>query len=180
MDWMTPSSSLFLARTTKAPLARGFDVSGLRQPSTKTLSCFSLILLWANTRQQSGCEGVGACCVLGAVVVAYLMAGGAPAGINILPGELGCLTNKTKMRMTTMQGNSMTTPRGMEMVEFPLRRSGRRKKARRDHNLPCVVLCFCSFSSAVGSRGPEGMILEARRIRSMVNLSREWSREVSK
>lgn len=36
------------------------------------------------------------------------------------------------MRMTTMRGNSMTTPRGIETAEFPLRRSGLLKNSRRD------------------------------------------------
>jgi hypothetical protein len=64
------------------------------------------------------------------------MAGGAPAGINILPGELGCLTKSTKIRMTTMQGKRMTTPSGTETLELPFKRIGRRKKSSRDHNLP--------------------------------------------
>lgn len=57
MDWMTPSSSLFLARTTKAPLARGLETSGSRQPSTKTLSYFSLIFLCGEAGQHAGSQG---------------------------------------------------------------------------------------------------------------------------
>lgn len=68
------------------------------------------------------------------------MAGGAPAGISILPGEFGCLTKSMRIRITTMSGKMMTTPMGIEMVEFPLRRKGRRKKARRDHSRPERVL----------------------------------------
>jgi hypothetical protein len=57
----------------------------------------------------------------------HLIAGGAPAGISILPDELGCRTNSVRMRMTTMQGKRMTTPRGTEMAELPRSRSGRRR-----------------------------------------------------
>ena len=60
------------------------------------------------------------------------MAGGAPAGINILPGDAGCLTKSTSIRMTTMQGKSTTTPKGTEMLELPLNLRGLRKKARRE------------------------------------------------
>lgn len=64
----------------------------------------------------------------------YLIAGGAPAGINIRPGDAGCLTNRTSIRMTTMQGKSTTTPNGTDMLEFPLSLRGLRKKARREAN----------------------------------------------
>lgn len=82
---------------------------------------------------------------------AYLIAGGAPAGMSMRPGEFGCLTKRTRIRMTTINGNSITTPTGMEMVEFPLKRNGLRKKARRDHKRPDLVFDLCIFSSAVGS-----------------------------
>jgi hypothetical protein len=76
------------------------------------------------------------------------MAGGAPAGINILPGELGCLTNRTSMRITTMQGKRTTTPRGTDMLELPFNLRGLRKKARRD----AIPFAFALvFSSLVGS-----------------------------
>lgn len=55
---------------------------------------------------------------------AYRIAGGAPAGTNILAGELGCLTNRTRTSTRTMTGNMMTTPRGTEMAELPRNRSG--------------------------------------------------------
>lgn len=71
---------------------------------------------------------------------AYLIAGGAPAGMSIRPGEFGCLTKRMRMRMTTISGNNITTPTGIDMVEFPLRRNGLRKKARRDHRRPDLVL----------------------------------------
>jgi len=74
-----------------------------------------------------------------------LTAGGAPAGINILPGEVGCLTNNVKMRTTTMQGKRMTTPSGTEMLELPFSLRGRLRYARREASVP-----RCLFSSAVG------------------------------
>lgn len=70
--------------------------------------------------------------------ITYRMAGGAPAGISILPGELGCRTNKIKMRTTMKTGKTMTTPTGTETVEFPRNRNGLRKKARREAN-PLVL-----------------------------------------
>jgi hypothetical protein len=75
------------------------------------------------------------------------------------------------MRMTTMQGNKMTTPSGTEMLELPFNLSGRRKKARRDANVRDGRDLF--FSSAVGSWGGDsapamGMSLRARRKRSIV------------
>lgn len=52
------------------------------------------------------------------------IAGGAPAGISILPGDAGCLTNMTRIRMTTMHGKRTTTPSGTEMVELPFNLMG--------------------------------------------------------
>lgn len=99
----------------------------------------------------------------------YRIAGGAPAGISILPGELGWRTKSTKIRTTTMQGNKMTTPRGTEMLELPFNRMGFRKKANRDAS-DFDGRCLCAvFSSAVGSRGgPLGINLPARRKRSIL------------
>ncbi len=95
--------------------------------------------------------------------------------MSILPGELGCLTKSTNIRMTTMHGKRITTPSGTEMLEFPFNRSGRRKKAKRDNSLPereCLP-----FSSVDGSwsAGVDGSSLEARRRRSMVMDSLEGS-----
>lgn len=98
----------------------------------------------------------------------YRMAGGAPAGINILPGELGCLTNKVRMRTTTKTGKMMTTPAGTETVEFPRNRKGLRKKASRDDR---PLLLGALFSSRVGScmgGGVEGTSFEALWNRSMM------------
>ncbi len=98
------------------------------------------------------------------------MAGGAPAGINIRPGELGCLTNRTRMRTMTRTGKMTTTPRGTEIEEFPRKRRGRLRKARRAARPFCLAEPL--FSSRVGSWAwlveVEGTILEALRKRSMV------------
>lgn len=51
-----------------------------------------------------------------------------------------------------MHGNSSTTPSGMEMLEFPLNRSGRLKNA----NLEDTVLPFVLLSSTIGSLADEG------------------------
>lgn len=75
------------------------------------------------------------------------MAGGEPAGINILPGELGCLTNSIRMSTTTSTGKTSTTPSGMETAELPRSRSGLWKNA----NLEAMPLFFDRFSSEVGS-----------------------------
>lgn len=82
----------------------------------------------------------------------YLIAGGAPAGINILPGEEGCLTKSTSMRMMTMQGKRMTTPSGTEMLELPLNLKGLRKNASREAKVFGRGLTPRRFSSAVGRR----------------------------
>jgi hypothetical protein len=80
------------------------------------------------------------------------MAGGAPAGIKMLTPDLGCRTNSTKINITTIHGNSRTTPRGIEMLELPLNRSGRRKKANLD-----VAFVFDLTSSIEGRFGDEGI-----------------------
>jgi hypothetical protein len=51
-----------------------------------------------------------------------------------------------------MQGNNRTTPRGIEMLELPFNRSGRRKKANLE-----VALVFALTSSIEGRFGDEGM-----------------------
>lgn len=90
-------------------------------------------------------------------VLAYLMDGGTPAGINIPTGDEGCRTNSTKISTTTMHGNSRTTPRGMEMLELPFNRSGRRKNASLDVTFFFEELSFTS--SITGSGGAEGILL---------------------
>jgi len=50
-----------------------------------------------------------------------------------------------------MQGKRMTTPRGTDMLEFPLNLSGLLKNARREANVFGRGLTSRRFSSAVGS-----------------------------
>ncbi|KAK1241921.1 hypothetical protein MKX07_007744 [Trichoderma sp. CBMAI-0711] len=92
------------------------------------------------------------------------MDGGEPAGINILPGELGCLTNSTRMSTTTSNGKMRTTPNGMDTAELPRRRSGLWKKAKLDAS----PLFFVRFSSAVGSSDDRPPALDRRKM-SMAN-----------
>jgi len=63
--------------------------------------------------------------------VSYLIDGGAPAGISILPGDEGCRRNKTRINIMTIHGNKRTSPKGIEMEELPFKRMRRRKKANR-------------------------------------------------
>ena len=65
--------------------------------------------------------------------------------------DLGCLTNSTNINTTTMHGNRRTTPRGIEMLELPRNRSGRRKNASLE-----VALVFVLSSSIKGRFGDEG------------------------
>lgn len=63
----------------------------------------------------------------------------------MLPGELGCLTNSTKINMTTNIGKIMITPNGTETVELPRSRSGLLKKARREAKV-CLLFPLPVFS----------------------------------
>jgi hypothetical protein len=58
------------------------------------------------------------------------------------------------MNTTTIHGESRTTPKGIEMLELPFKRSGRRKNVSLD-----VILFFdpdCEESSFNGRAGTEG------------------------
>ena len=79
------------------------------------------------------------------------MAGGAPAGIKMVPGELGWRTNSTRMSTSTMQGKSTTTPSGTDIRELPRRRSGLLKKARRPRRMRSMMMdrCWCSQAGLV-------------------------------
>ena len=50
------------------------------------------------------------------------MAGGAPAGINIVPGDEGCTMMSIKINMITIHGNRSTKPIGMDIFELPFSR----------------------------------------------------------
>lgn len=75
-------------------------------------------------------------------------------GIIFRTGEAGCRTNSTKMNTTTIHGESRTTPKGIEMLELPFKRSGRRKNVSLD-----VILFFdpdreeSSFNGRAGTEG---------------------------
>jgi hypothetical protein len=71
------------------------------------------------------------------VLIAHLIAGGAPAGIKIPTPDFGCLTNNTNINTTTIHGNNSTTPNGIDMLELPFNLSGFLKNA----NLPFDA-CF--------------------------------------
>lgn len=88
--------------------------------------------------------------------------------MSILPGELGCLTKSDNMRMTTMTGKRITTPRGTDMLEFPFNRSGLLKKANRDDILlGRGVAPFSSIDGSCGAR--DGANRDTRRKRSIVD-----------
>lgn len=53
---------------------------------------------------------------------AYLMAGGAPAGIMKFPGEELCCTMSTMIKIMTIHGNKSTAPSGTEIFELPFSR----------------------------------------------------------
>jgi hypothetical protein len=74
----------------------------------------------------------------------------------MLTPDLGCRTNRTNINTTTIQGNSRTTPRGIEMLELPFNRSGRRKKANLDE-----IFVFFLTSSKEGRFGDEGRRFKA-------------------
>lgn len=63
----------------------------------------------------------------------------------MLPGELGCLTKSTRIKITTNIGKMMITPRGTETVELPRNRNGLLKKASREPKV-CFLLAVPVFS----------------------------------
>lgn len=58
----------------------------------------------------------------------HRIAGGAPAGIKTRPGEEGCRTTITSIRIITISGNNKTNPNGIETFEFPFSRMRLLKK----------------------------------------------------
>lgn len=142
---MTPSSSLFLARTTNAALARGLLTWGSRQPLTKTLSYFSLILLMGKCvsveHQTTDIPNT------------YRMVGGAPAGIDNRPPFPVCLNTIMRIVINSMIGNRMITPIGIEMRELPRSRIRRLKKL---HLGVRYSACAATFSNCFGKAGVDG------------------------
>ena len=74
--------------------------------------------------------------------ITHLIAGGVPAGIKIPTPAFECRITRTKINITTMHGKRRTTPSGIENLELPLKRSGRRKKANLDESRGFFDLSF--------------------------------------
>jgi len=60
------------------------------------------------------------------------MAGGAPAGMKIVPGEEGCTTMSINISIITIHGNRSTKPKGIDIFELPFSRIRRLKNADRE------------------------------------------------
>ena len=86
---------------------------------------------------------------------AYRIAGGAPAGIINPPGEEGCRTMRTMIKIMTMHGNSNTAPSGTETFELPFSRMRLLKKDSLGTNRSFSLL----RSSRDGRTGVEGIRL---------------------
>lgn len=84
---------------------------------------------------------------------AYLINGGAPAGISIVPDEDGCLTMRTSIKIITRSGNKSTAPNGMDIDEFPFKRM----RLLKNPNLGSKRSCFRDISSSEGRLGGEGI-----------------------
>lgn len=81
------------------------------------------------------------------------MEGGAPAGIRTRPGEVGCRTMRTNMRIITRTGNNNNTANGTDTFEFPFNRIRLLKKSSRGN-----IRSFClPKSSSVGACDDEGI-----------------------
>jgi len=92
------------------------------------------------------------------------MAGGAPAGMKIVPGEEGCTTTSINISIITMHGNTSTKPKGIDIFELPFSRIRRLKNAERDGRK--------SFSrgrsSSEGGSGAEGRCFMTRCTNPMI------------
>lgn len=84
---------------------------------------------------------------------AYLINGGAPAGISIVPDEDGCLTMRTSIKIITRSGNKSTAPNGMDIDEFPFKRM----RLLKNPNLGSKRSCCRDISSSEGRLGGEGI-----------------------
>lgn len=82
----------------------------------------------------------------------HLIVGGAPAGIKSPPGESGCLTNRTSIKIMTTHGKMSTIPNGTEMRELPLSRMRLFKKLNRG----VIFSVVFEISSNLGIAGVEG------------------------
>ena len=159
---MTPSNSLFLARTTNAAFARlpSTSFSTCRHPEAKTLSCFSLIFLKNEAKLLVIENAKGSVHMFGDYT--NLIDGGVPAGIKIPPGEEGCRTKRSKIRTITRHGNSKTNPKGIEIDELPFKRILLLKNANLEMLRP-----FSRETSSTGRLGEEGSHFEIRCVNPM-------------
>lgn len=112
------------------------------------MSCFSLIFLWEIPVSHN------ASCILSSHIDnAYLINGGAPAGISIVPDEDGCRTIRTNIKNITRRGNKITAPNGMDIDEFPFKRM----RLLKNPNLGSKRSCCRDISSREGRLGGEGI-----------------------
>lgn len=93
--------------------------------------------------------------------------GGAPEGNKMRPGEDGCLTKRKRMKMTTIQGNNRTKPKGIDIDELPFIRILRRKNDSCDKPRPLSLL----KSSRDGIFGVEGIRLTSPCTKPMAETS---------
>ena len=87
------------------------------------------------------------------------MAGGAPVGMNTPTPDLWCRTNSNRINSTTMQGNNSTTPSGIDMLELPFNRNGRRKNANLDDGFEFPFIFASSSAGRSADEGNRFMIL---------------------
>ena len=97
----------------------------------------------------------------------YLIAGGAPAGMNICPGDDGCRTTIISINITTISGNSSTSPRGTETFELPFKRIRLLKNPKCDKPLSFFG-AHSSIEASDGRLGDDGILLASVCIKVMV------------
>lgn len=73
--------------------------------------------------------------------------------------DLECRITSTKINMRTIHGNKRTTPSGIEILELPLSRSGRLKKASLDE--------IFGFSLAFSTDGRSALAAEGMRFHTL-------------
>lgn len=83
------------------------------------------------------------------------MDGGAPAGMNTRPGEVGCRKNRTHIKIVTRPGKRSTRPRGIEIVEFPFRRIRLRNKPEGSRGV--ILSAFSDQPLIRGNGGGDGI-----------------------
>ena len=101
---------------------------GVRLPLVRD----SLLRMAYRTFRLSVCAMLVAGSILWWTKFSYLIDGGPPAGMFIMPCESGDFTNRIMIIIITRHGNRSTRPRGIETEELPFSRILRRKKDSRD------------------------------------------------